>query len=136
MTNTNLNTHIRKMNAEACLNLMLHPNFQPWWGTNKTTYMVMSWDQYSWQSHNINTDNRWNSSNIWEKPYLIKILFRKKLRADKSGNACYHLVQNLLSSTLLSKNIQIKIHRTIIFPVVLFSHWRRNIGWQCLRVGC
>ena len=27
----------------------------------------------------------------------------------KSGNACYHSVQNLLSSTLLSKNLKIKI---------------------------
>ena len=24
----------------------------------------------------------WKSSNIWEQPYQIKILFRKKLRAD------------------------------------------------------
>ena len=63
----------------------------------------------------------WKSSNIWEQPYQIKILFRKKLRADKSGNACYHLVQNLLSSRLLSKNLKIKIHRTIILPVVLYG---------------
>jgi len=38
----------------------------------------------------------------------------------KSGNACYHLVQNLLSSNLLSKNLKIKIHVTIILPVVLY----------------
>ena len=37
----------------------------------------------------------------------------------KSGNACYHLVQDLLSSSFLSKNLQIHIYRTIIFPVVL-----------------
>jgi len=37
----------------------------------------------------------------------------------KSGNACYHLVQNVLCSSLLSKNIEIKIYRTIILPVVL-----------------
>jgi len=37
----------------------------------------------------------------------------------KSGNACYHLMQNLLSSSLLSKNLKIKIYRTIILPVVL-----------------
>jgi hypothetical protein len=36
-----------------------------------------------------------------------------------SGNACYLSVQNLLSSSLLSKNINIKIYRTIILPVVL-----------------
>jgi len=37
----------------------------------------------------------------------------------KSRNACYHSVQNLLSSRLLSINLKIKIHRTIILPVVL-----------------
>ena len=35
------------------------------------------------------------------------------------GNACYYSVQNLLSSSLLSKKLKIKIHRTIILPVVL-----------------
>ena len=28
----------------------------------------------------------------------------------KPGNVCYHSVQNLLSSSLLSKNVNIKIH--------------------------
>jgi hypothetical protein len=37
----------------------------------------------------------------------------------KPGNVWYHSVQNLLSSSLLSKNIKIKIYRTIIFPVVV-----------------
>jgi len=41
----------------------------------------------------------------------------------KSGNACYHSVQNLLSSSLLSKNLKIKIYITIILPVVLY-------GWE------
>jgi hypothetical protein len=36
-----------------------------------------------------------------------------------SGNACYHAVQNLLSSRLLSGNVKIKIYKTIILPVVL-----------------
>ena len=37
----------------------------------------------------------------------------------KVGNACYYSVQNFLSSSLLSRNLKIKIHRTIILPVVL-----------------
>ena len=37
----------------------------------------------------------------------------------KSVNAGCHLVQNILSSSLLSKNIEVTIHRTIILPVVL-----------------
>jgi hypothetical protein len=39
----------------------------------------------------------------------------------KSGNVCYLSVQNLLSSSLLSKNIKIKVYRTIIVPVVLYG---------------
>ena len=60
----------------------------------------------------------------------------------KSGNACYHSVQNLLSSSLLSRNLKIKVHRTVILPVFCMgvklgrSHWGRNVGWGCLRIGC
>ena len=32
----------------------------------------------------------------------------------KSGNSCYHSLQNLLSCSLVSKNLKIKIYRTII----------------------
>jgi len=44
-----------------------------------------------------------------------------------SGNAYSHSVQNLLSSSLLSKNLKIKIYRNIILPVVLYgSHTLRE----------
>jgi hypothetical protein len=36
-----------------------------------------------------------------------------------SGNVCCHLVQNLLSFRLLSKDLQIRIYKTIILSVVL-----------------
>jgi len=39
----------------------------------------------------------------------------------RSENACYHSVQNLLSSRLLSKNLKIKIYSTIILPVILYG---------------
>jgi hypothetical protein len=42
-------------------------------------------------------------------------------RRLNSGNACYHSVQKLLSSRLLSKNIKIRIYKTIILPVVLYG---------------
>ena len=38
-----------------------------------------------------------------------------------SGNSCYHSVQNLLSSSLLSKNLKTRIYKTIILPVVLYG---------------
>jgi len=39
----------------------------------------------------------------------------------KSGNTGYRSVQNLLSSSLLSKKLKIKIYRTVILPVVLYG---------------
>jgi len=50
--------------------------------------------------------------------YCIAEEIKSRLR---SGNACYHSVQNLLSSRLLSKNFKIKIYRTIILPFVLYG---------------
>jgi hypothetical protein len=38
-----------------------------------------------------------------------------------SFNACYHSVQNLLSTCLLFKNLKIQIYRTIILPAVLYG---------------
>ena len=55
----------------------------------------------------------------------------------KSGNACYHLMQNLLSSSLLSNNLKIKIYRTIILPIVLYGceTWSLTLREECrLRV--
>ena len=39
----------------------------------------------------------------------------------KAGNACCHSVQNILSTSLLYKNVKIKIYRTIISSVVLYG---------------
>ena len=39
----------------------------------------------------------------------------------KSRNACYHSVQSLVSSRLLSKYLGIKIYRTVILPIVLYG---------------
>jgi hypothetical protein len=38
-----------------------------------------------------------------------------------SENACYHSVQSLLSSRLLSRNVKVKIYKTIILLVVLYG---------------
>jgi hypothetical protein len=37
-----------------------------------------------------------------------------------SENACYHSVQSILSSRLLSTNVEVKMYKTIILPVVLY----------------
>jgi hypothetical protein len=38
-----------------------------------------------------------------------------------SGNACYHSAQSLLYSRLLSRNVKVKIYKTIILPLVLYG---------------
>jgi len=55
---------------------------------------------------------------------------KSRLRA---GNASNCSVQDLLSSSLLSKNNKIKMHRTIILPVVLYGHetWTLILREEC-----
>jgi len=49
-----------------------------------------------------------------EFKYLGTIFLEAIRSRLKLGIACYHLVQDLLSSSLLAKNIQIKLYRTIL----------------------
>jgi hypothetical protein len=42
-------------------------------------------------------------------------------RRSNSGNAFYHSIQNLLSSRLLSKNVKIRIYKTVTLPVILYG---------------
>jgi hypothetical protein len=49
---------------------------------------------------------------------LIQEEIKRRLN---SGNEYYHSVQNLLSSRLLSKNVKVRIYKTIISLVVLYG---------------
>jgi len=40
-------------------------------------------------------------------------------RRMKSGNVCYHSMQNVLSFSFISKNLKNMIYRTIILPIGL-----------------
>ena len=74
----------------------------------------------------MKTDNS-STERVEEFKYLETTLTnqnssQKEIKSRlKLGNACYHSVQNLLTSSLLSKNLKIKIYRTIILPVVLYG---------------
>jgi hypothetical protein len=64
----------------------------------------------------------WHSSDISERLLTTQFLIQEEIkRRLNSSNACYHSVQNLLSSRLLSKSIKIRICKTIILPVVLYG---------------
>ena len=72
-------------------------------------------------------DNRF-FERVEEFKYLGKTLTNQNFIQEKIESrlkpvkACYHSVQNLLSSNLLSKNLKITICRTIILPIVLYGY--------------
>jgi len=88
--------------------------------------MVRSRDQNAGRSHNIKTNNSYFDM-VEEFMYLGTTLtnqnsIQEEIKSRlKPGNACYHSVRNLLSSSMLSKNLKIEIYKTIIFPVVLYG---------------
>jgi hypothetical protein len=49
------------------------------------------------------------------------LILEKIQRRLNFGNACYHSVQNLFPSDLLSNNIKITVYKTIFLPVVLYG---------------
>jgi len=77
---------------------------------------------------------------------LLKWLLNEDYEESKSRlnlrNTCYYSFQNVLPSRLLSKNVKIKIHKTIILPVVLYGceTWsltqRKDLDCKCLKTGC
>ena len=81
--------------------------------------MVMSRDQHARRSHSTKTDNssfgRMEQFTYWGTTLTNQNSIQEEIKSRlNSGNACYHSVQNLLSSSLLSKNIKIKVYRCII----------------------
>jgi hypothetical protein len=65
-------------------------------------------------------DAMWQNSEIWATITNQNLILEQIKRRLNYGNACYHSVQNLLSSRL-SKNIKIRMYKTIILPVVLYG---------------
>ncbi|KAJ4429104.1 hypothetical protein ANN_26105 [Periplaneta americana] len=92
----------------------------------KTKYMIMSRDQNIVRNGNIKI--RYLSFEEVEKfKYLGATVTNIndtreeiKLRINM-GNACYYSVEKLLSSSLLSKNLKVRIYKTVILPVVLYG---------------
>jgi hypothetical protein len=83
--------------------------------------MIMSRNQNAGQNHNIKIDNK-SFEKVEQLGTTLTNLnsIQEEIKSRlKSGNDCYHSVQDLLSSSLLSKNTKIEIHKTIILPVVL-----------------
>jgi len=83
-------------------------------------------ERYAGQIHSVRIDNS-TLERVEKFNYLGTTLIKQNYIPEeiksrlRSGNACYHSVLNLLSSRLLSKNLNIKTYRTIILPVVLYG---------------
>jgi hypothetical protein len=76
------------------------------------------------QKHGIKIANR-SFEDVAKFKYLGTTLTDQNCMQEEikgrlnSWNACYHSVQSLLSSRLLSTKVKVKIYKTIILPVVL-----------------
>ena len=104
--------------------------------------MVMSRDRNAGRGNSVKIDNS-SIERVEEFKYLGTTLtnqnsIQEEIKSRlKLGNACYYSVQNLLCSRLLSKNLKIKIYRSIILPVVLYGceTWSLTLREECrLRV--
>ena len=88
--------------------------------------MVISRDQNAGRSHNLKIDNG-SFERVEDFRYLETVITNQNSIQEEiksrlqSGNASYYSVKNVLSSSMLSKNLQIKIYRNIILPVILYG---------------
>jgi len=62
----------------------------------------------------------WNMFNIEDTNKNCTLAENKNIL--HSGNACYRSAQSLFPSSVLCKDINIKIHRTIIFLIVFVAY--------------
>jgi hypothetical protein len=110
-------------NAEALLDAGKEAGLEV--NSEKTKYMLMS-RKKAGQRQSIKIANR-SFEGVAKLKYLGTTLTDQNCMQEEiksslnSGNACYHLVQSLLSSRLLSRNVKVKTYKTTILPVVLYE---------------
>ena len=85
--------------------------------------MTVSRDQKEGRIHSMKIDNN-SIERVEEFKYFGTTLTNQNSIQEEIKsrlNACYYSVQNLLSFSLLSKTLKIKIYRTIILPFVVYG---------------
>ncbi|KAJ4433913.1 hypothetical protein ANN_16227 [Periplaneta americana] len=92
----------------------------------KKKYMIMSRDEIIVRNGNIKIGNL-SLEGVEKFKYLgARVTDINDTREEikcriNMGNACYYSVKKLLSSSLLSKNLKVRIYKTVILPVVLYG---------------
>jgi hypothetical protein len=118
------NIYTIKKNIEALIDV--HKEVCLEINVKKTKYMLLSRQQNVGQNRDIRIANI-SYENVSQFKYLGTTVTNQNLipeeikRRLSSGNACYHSVQSLLSARQLSKNLKMRIYKTIILPVVLYG---------------
>ena len=104
--------HTVKKNAEALVAATKEIGLEV--NAHKTKYMTVFRDQNAGRIHSMKKDNS-SIERVEEFKYLGTTLtnqnsIQEEIKSRlKLGDACYYSVQNLLSSSLLSKTLKIKI---------------------------
>jgi hypothetical protein len=89
----------------------------------KTKYLLVSRCQNAGQRQSIKIEKR-SFESVAKFKYLgttqtDQNCIHEEIKSSlNSGNACYCSVQSVLSSRLLSRNVKVKIYKTIILPVL------------------
>jgi hypothetical protein len=100
------NIHTTKRNTETLIDASKEFGLEI--NVEKTKYMLLSRHQNVDQNRDLRIGDRW-FENVSQFKYLETTVTNQNLMQDEikrrlnSGNACYHSVQNLLSSRLPSK---------------------------------
>jgi hypothetical protein len=104
--------HTIKENAEALVVASKGTGLEE--NADKTKHIVISRDKHAGRIHSMKNDNR-SFEIVEEFKYLEMTLTNQNSIQEetknilKSGNAFYHSVHNILSYSLLSKNLRIEI---------------------------
>jgi hypothetical protein len=117
------NIHTIQKNTEALLDASKEVGLEE--NLEKTKYMLMSRKKVA-QKNSIKVANR-SFEGVAKFKYLGTTLTGQNCMQEEiksklnSGNSCYHLVQSLLTSRLLSRNVKVKTYKRIILPAVLYG---------------